>query len=132
VQAIDRTNCATHALLATTLRGLCCLACDFSSSSFPYLPPSPTLPRSADPGTKSHLIYRFVDPREAEILVRCCRSWSPLDPELVEPQGVELAERIIKVHRGGGWCGGEKRRCQEIGKDGHGNDAGSYIAEDGQ
>jgi hypothetical protein len=56
--------------------------------------------RSSSPDTKSHLIFRFSDPREAEILVRCCRMWSPVDTELVEPQGVELAERIIRVGMG--------------------------------
>lgn len=31
--------------------------------------------KAAPPGTRAKYIYKFHDPREVEILARCCRKW---------------------------------------------------------
>jgi hypothetical protein len=46
---------------------------------FPHIPHPPTSLdrfRNAPRDTKSKLIYKFTDPREVEIMVRCCRHWT--------------------------------------------------------
>jgi hypothetical protein len=44
---------------------------------------------------KPKRIHKFRDPREVEIASRCCRKW--IDDEALCPDGVRLAERIIKA-----------------------------------
>src|SRR5690349_11737610 len=44
---------------------------------------------------KAKHIYEFQDPREVEMVGRCCRAW--LDMDTLEPDGVAVAERVIRA-----------------------------------
>lgn len=53
--------------------------------------------RDAPAGTKAAHIYKFTDAREVEITARCCRLWLPEDDEVVDPDAVRMAEKVMKA-----------------------------------
>ncbi|KAJ9531082.1 hypothetical protein QJQ45_000885 [Haematococcus lacustris] len=51
--------------------------------------------KEAPPGTRAKFIYRFRDPREVEIVARCCRKW--VDEDTLDKESVELAEKVLRA-----------------------------------
>ena len=50
---------------------------------------------TAKPGTKTKFIYKFTDPREVEIVSRCCRKWN--DEDTLDPEAVKLGDIVIRA-----------------------------------
>mmetsp|Transcript_29309 Transcript_29309/g.64857 ORF Transcript_29309/g.64857 Transcript_29309/m.64857 type:complete len:2212 (+) Transcript_29309:218-6853(+) len=51
--------------------------------------------RNAAPGTRPKHIFRFSDPRQVEIVARCCRKW--IDEDTLSEDAVLLAEQVMKA-----------------------------------
>ncbi|KAG2445088.1 hypothetical protein HYH02_008955 [Chlamydomonas schloesseri] len=51
--------------------------------------------KNAEPGTKPKYIFRFMDAREVELVLRHCRQW--LDEDTPEPDAVALGETVVKA-----------------------------------
>ena len=50
---------------------------------------------AAKPGMKTKFIYKFSDPREVEIVSRCCRKWD--DEDTLDPEAVKLGDIVIRA-----------------------------------
>jgi hypothetical protein len=51
----------------------------------------------AAPGTKTKHIYKFGDPREVEVVSRCCRKWTDAHREVLDRGAVRDGELILRA-----------------------------------